>query len=475
MPTVSAFGEDVLGDLDAVAIQELIDRKEATPSEVVEASIARAERVNPALNAIATPCFDTARAEARRPRPGVFAGIPSFVKDTDAMKGLPLLFGSRGMPSEPSHRDSHFVQDLRALGLVMLGKSTTPEFGLTATTEALAYGPTRNPWDTERTPGGSSGGAAALVAAGVVPIAHANDGGGSIRIPASCCGIVGLKPSRGRLTDAEGAGLIPVRIIHQGMVSRSVRDTARFYHAVEKLVPVRGLPKIGLVEGFGPRRHIRFCTKWRPEKSAHPDCVAAVDTLAKRLEDAGHTVEEIDPPFDPSIGDDFLTLWSTMAFGIQRFGKRIMHPRFDRRRVEPFTQALASRLNMRSVPGAIRRLRAFRHHYEAVFRDADVLLTPSLATPPPKIGHLGPDVPYDTAIERLRAFVPFSAVTNISGGPSISLPVALSHEGLPIGVQFAAALGHERTLLELAFEVEAAVPFPRLGYGSTPQRILASL
>lgn len=477
MPSVSAFCDDVLGDLDAVAIRRLIAAGEITSREAVEAAITRAERVNPQLNAIATPCFDTARADAALPDRGTFGGVPSFVKDTDTVKGLPLIFGSRGMPSEPSKKDSAYVSDLRALGLVILGKSTTPEFGLTGTTEALAYGPTRNPWNTEHTPGGSSGGAASLVAAGVVPLAHANDGGGSIRIPASCCGIVGLKPSRGRLAPVDGAALIPVKIIHQGIVTRTVRDTAAFYDAIDRVRPARRLPKIGLVEGFGPRRRIHFFSRWGTTHQADPECVSAVERLAQLLESQGHTVEEIAPPFDAGLGDDFLTLWSTMAFGLTKFGKQILHPRFDVTRVEPFTRDLAQGVKNRlhAVPGAVRRLRRFQRTYEALFDDRDVLLTPAVATPPPKIGHLGPAVPFEESIERLRAFLPFSAVQNISGGPAISLPGGLSKGGLPIGVQLASALGTERLLLELAFEIEAAAPFARLPYPSDSQRILASL
>lgn len=477
MPSVSAFCDDVLGDLDAVAIRRLIETGEVTASEVVEAAIARAERVNPEINAIATPCFDSARATAQLDHLGAFGGVPSFVKDTDTVKGLPLIFGSRAMPSEPSEQDSPYVSDLRALGLVVLGKSTTPEFGLTGTTEALAYGPTRNPWNTDHSTGGSSGGAAALVAAGVVPLAHANDGGGSIRIPASCCGIVGLKPSRGRLASVDGAALLPVKIIHQGLVTRSVRDTAGFYDAIERVRPARRLPKIGLVEGFGPRRRIHFFSRWGSDGRSDPQCAAAVERIARLLEAQGHAVEEIDPPFDASLADDFLTLWSTLALGLLRLGKQVLHPRFDATRVEPFTRDLAQAVRNRlsTVPGAVRRLRRFQRTYEALFEHRDVLLTPSVATPPPKLGHLGPDVPYEEAIERLRAFLPFSAVQNVSGGPAISLPAGLSEEGLPIGVQLASALGTERLLLELAFEVEAAAPFARLPYSSDAQRMRASL
>lgn len=468
MDKVSAFCDDALGDSDAVATRRKIREGEISASEAVTAAIRRAQNVNPVLNAIAIPLFDSARAKATLPRSGPFAGVPSFVKDTDPIKGVPLLFGSRGMPNEPSTTTSEFVTQLHDLGLITLGKTTTPEFGLTGTTEALLYGPTRNPWNTEHSPGGSSGGSAALVAAGVVPIAHANDGGGSTRIPASCCGIVGLKPSRGRLPAVEAAALMPVKIIHQGVVTRTVRDTAAFYHAAELHRPVRKLPKIGLVEGFGPRRRVRFFSRWNHDHATDPDCIASVERTARLCEAHGHSVEEITCPFDEAFADDFLVLWLTIAFSVHQFGRQLLHPKFDKHQVEGFTLGLARMFRERAlgVPAAIRRLRRFGRFYESLFDDCDVLLTPTVATPPPRLGHLGPDVSFDLAIERLRAFLPFTVVQNVSGAPAISLPSGMSKTGLPIGIQFAAAMGQERTLLEFAFELEESAPWPLISESS---------
>ena len=459
---MSAFCEDALDKDDAVAIRGRITAGEISAEEAVRAAVARARRVNPILNAIATPRFDSAFSEALRPGSGAFAGVPSFVKDTDPMKGVPLLFGSRAMPNEPSTKTSEFVGQLCDLGFIMLGKTTTPEFGLTGTTEALVYGPTCNPWNTLHSPGGSSGGAAALVAAGVVPIAHANDGGGSIRIPAACCGIVGLKPSRGRLPDVEASAVLPVKIIHQGVVTRSVRDTAAFYYAAERHRPARKLPRIGLVEGFGARRRIRFFPRWNLGSETDPQCAASVERVASLLDDLGHSVEEIEPPFDTQLADDFLMLWCSLAFGIIRFGRGLIHPRFDRSQVDDFTRGLAQRFraNAFQVPAAVRRLRRFAAFYEATLHDFDVLLTPTVATPAPPLGHLAPEVPIDVALDRLRAFLPFTAIHNVSGAPAISIPAGLSREGLPLGVQLSASLGQERTLLELAFELEEASPWP---------------
>ena len=257
---VSVSRDDVLGISDAVEIARLIRDGDIHPREAVEAAIARAEQVNPLLNAIATPLFESARAEAERPRVGVFAGVPSFIKDNDAVAGSPFLFGSRALPTTPAPKSTPFVEQFLSLGFVNLGKTTMPEFGLTGTTEALLHGPTHNPWRLGFSPGGSSGGSAALVAAGVVPVAHANDGGGSIRIPASCCGLVGLKPSRGRFVDVEGSKLLPVKILHQGMLSRSVRDTAVFVHAAEQYQRNPKLPSVGLATRPGRRLRIGFFT-----------------------------------------------------------------------------------------------------------------------------------------------------------------------------------------------------------------------
>jgi amidase len=462
--TISAVCDDVLGTADAVEIARRIKAGEIEAGDAVEAAIVRAQRVNPSLNAIATPLFDSARQEAERSQAGVFAGVPSFIKDNDAVAGSPVLFGSRGLPRKPAEKSSPFAKQFLSLGLINLGKTTMPEFGLTGTTEALAHGPTHNPWKLGFSPGGSSGGSAALVAAGVVPIAHANDGGGSIRIPASCCGLVGLKPSRGRVVETEGSELLPVKILHQGMLSRSVRDTAVFFHAAERYYRNPKLPEIGLVTRPGRRLRIGFFTEFGEDALAHPECVTAVVEAAKLCESLGHSVEQVPPPFDEAFHEDFFLLWATLAFAVTRFGTRIVHPDFDRTKVEEFTEGLARyfKENVRSVPMAVWRLRKFAHRYARGFDDYDVLMNPTVGMPPPEHGYLGPDVSFETALERSKWFVPFTPIQNVSGGPAISLPLGQSKEGLPLGVQFASPLGDERTLLELALEIEAAAPWPSL-------------
>ncbi len=462
---VSAFCDDVLGRADAVEIARRIRDGEIHSSEAVEAAIGRAQRVDPALNAIATPLFEAARETARISLAGAFAGVPSFIKDTDAVAGSPLRFGTRGLPNTPAPKSSPFVEQFLSLGLINLGKTTLSEFGLTGTTEAVLYGRTHNPWKLGFSPGGSSGGSAALVAAGVVPIAHANDGGGSTRIPASCCGLVGLKPSRGRLVEFEGARLMPIRLQHHGIVSRSVRDTAVFYHAAERIYRNRKLPEIGLVTSPGRRLRIGFFTGLGGGEPAHPECVSAVAEAAKVCEGLGHAVEEVAPPFDDYFHEDFLLLWSMMAFAIARAGRRLVHPELDPTKLEDFTQQLARhfRDNARKAPGAIRRLRSFGRRHAERFDTYDVLMCPTMATPPTEHGFIGPEVPYETSLERMRWMIPFTPVQNVSGEPAMSLPLAQSRDGLPIGIQLAAEMGAERTLIELALELEQASAWPTLG------------
>ena len=473
---VSAFCDDVLGDADAVEIARRIEAREIHPSEAVEAAIARAERVDPSLNAIATPLFDHAREEAERPRGGLFAGVPSFVKDTDAVAGSPVLYGSRGLPRKPADKTSAFAKQFLSLGLVNLGKTTTPEFGLTGTTEALLYGPTHNPWRLGYTPGGSSGGSAALVAAGVVPIAHANDGAGSIRIPASCCGLVGLKPSRGRFAAVEGSEFLPINILHQGIVSRSVRDTAAFVLGAEGYHRNPRLPEVGSVARPGGRRlRIGFFTHAGDGQPVDLECVTAVTDVAKLCESLGHSVREVRPPFVEGFHRAFFRLWATMAFVVTRFGKQLIHPEFDRTKVEELTEGLALHFK-KNVPGtlqAIWQLKKAAQRYERSFERVDLLLSPTLATPPPELGYLGPEVPFTTSLKRLGSFIPFTPIQNVSGGPAISLPLARSRSGLPIGVQFASPMGRERTLLELALELEEASPWARIGTTPLPHRARA--
>jgi amidase len=432
---------------------------------VIEAAIARARKVNPALNAIVTDTFEQARNQHKMPATGVLAGVPSFIKDNEHVKGVPTLMGTRALPNKPADVSSSFVEQFLSVGLVSLGKSTLPEFGLTATTESLATGSTHNPWNLNYSTGGSSGGSAALVAAGVVPLAHGNDGGGSIRIPAACCGLVGLKPSQGRLADAVGTEKMLINIVCNGVISRSVRDTAAFYAAVEKNYPIPELPEIGLVQHPGKERlRIGLFTETPHNTSSHTDSVEVAVNAGKLCEDLGHKVETISCPFKAQVMDDFFLYWGMSAFFIQHFGK-LYETEFDKKELGSWTLGLSRYFikNLFKAPFSIRRLKRFSNQYENIFSDYDILLSPTLAHAPPKIGHMGPEVSFETHFERIRQYVAFTPLQNAAGAPAISLPMGFSQNGLPIGIQFAAAYGREKRLLELAFELEEARPWPIVG------------
>ena len=461
----AAFTDDVLGHLDGLGIARLIKAGELGATEAVSAAIARAQRVNPAINAIATDTFTQALADAASAIDGPFAGVPSFIKDTDEVEGVPTLMGSRAFPRTPARKSSSFVKHFKGLGFISLGKSRLCEFGLTATTEPLLGGPAHNPWHLDHSTGGSSGGSAALVAAGVVPIAHANDGGGSIRIPAASCGLVGLKATRGRLPAVDGAAMAPVKIVHQGMLSRSVRDTAAFYAESERLFPNPSLPVIGPVSQ-PPERRLTIGFFDHGMAGAHCDAEtgAAVKATANLCAQLGHNVEEIAFPFSEQLSPDFTAYWGMMAFYLKSFVRLIAGKGFDRSQLEDLTVSLSShfRGQMFRAPKIISRLRAFAHTYARIFDKYDVLLSPVVGRVPPRLGVLGPEQPFETILDQFHRYYCYTPPQNISGAPAISLPLARSSDDLPIGLQFAAAFGEDRMLLELAIELEQANPWPLL-------------
>lgn len=452
--------------MDGVELAGRIAGGEIRAVEAVDAAIARADRVNPQLSAIVTKGFDRAREAAGAPGalgPGLLCGVPTFVKDNDDVKGLPTLYGSRAVANVPVKESSGFVEQYESTGLITLGKSATPEFGLTGTTEPLANGPTHNPWNTDYTPGGSSGGAAALVASGVVPLAHANDGGGSIRIPAACCGLVGLKPSRGRLVAVHGSEFMPVALVTHGVVSRSVRDTAVFCEAAEQYSRNTALPALGRVEGPGREKlRIGWFTDAPDGSACDPAIAGVVQDTAALCEKLGHSVEAGPNPFQPDILEDFFVYWGALAFAIRNFGKLSLGVRVEKEKLEAFTHGLSRyfRTHLASAPFSIARLRKFGAQYARAFERFDVLLSPVVAHETPELGYLRTDVAFDTALERLAHFIPFTPMENISGAPAIALPMGRSPKGLPVGVQFAAPLGNDRRLLELAFALEEARPWP---------------
>jgi amidase len=299
----------------------------------------------------------------------------------------------------------------------------------------------------------------------VVPIAHANDGGGSIRIPAACNGLVGLKPSRGRLPQDKMSRQMPVRLVNDGVLTRSVRDTAAFYRESERIWRNRALLPIGAVSGPGTER-LRVAVVTRSvNRDSDPQIRDLTLKTAQLLEGLGHRVDYLDHnPIPAYFVDDFLVYWASLAMALVRTGQRTFGKSFDRSRLDNLTLGLdrhATR-NLHRLPVAIARLRRLGRVTAKFYRDYDVLLTPTLAEPTPRIGHLDPMADYQQVIDRLTDWVAFTPLQNATGEPAVSLPMAQSADGMPVGMMFAAPVGHERRLLELAYELEAAAPWPRI-------------
>ena len=461
MTRVHAFGDDALGDLDAVGLVESLHAGEVSVREVVDASIARVERVNPELNGMAFTAFDRARAEAREPRGGFFSGVPTLVKDNVDVAGMPTCHGTDAWVGHPARRDGDFARMYFATGLITLGKSQLSEYGYSAAAEHPRLGAVRSPWSTDHIAGASSAGSAALVAAGAVPIAHANDGGGSIRIPASVNGLVGLKPTRDRLAQDKLLREQPIRIISDGVVTRSVRDTAAFLREAEKVYRALKLPPIGDITRPGRKRLRIGVHTHGVGRGADAEVTELTMKTAGLLEELGHTVVESEAPVAESFPDDFLLYWSMTALFLLRTGRRVHGRTFDRSRHDNFTIGLAKHAsrNMHRVPGAIRRLKRAHLVSAAYYEKYDVALTPTLAHETPRVGHLDPMQDYDTVMDELLNWVTFTPFQNISGEPAISLPLATTAGGLPMGMMFAAGAGREALLLELAYELEEAAPF----------------
>lgn len=469
---------DDLGNLDATGQAELVASGQATPLELVDAAIERIERINPQLNAVITPLFDSARAQAAGELPaGPFRGVPFLLKDLSCHSaGDPFHEGmaflkDRGW-TEP--HDTALAARFRAAGLVVLGKTNTPELGILPTTEPVAYGASRNPWDVTRSTGGSSGGSAAAVAAGLVPVAHANDGGGSIRIPASECGLVGLKPTRARVSSGPEFGDVMGGLTCEHVVTRSVRDTAAVLDATHGMepgdpftapAPVRPyLAEVGADPGS--LRIGVMTTAPLGQVTVHPDCVEAAEAAGRLLESLGHKVEVSHPTAlnDPGFTGHFITNWAAgAAWTIDYWGRRT-GTQVTVEDVEPLTWALAE-LGRSSTAAewlwAREYLQVNSREVASWWSDGfDLLLTPTIAEPPPPLGSF--DSPIDNPLHglfRAAEVVPFTPPFNVSGQPGISLPLHWNADGLPIGVQLVAAFGREDLLLRVAAQLEAAQPW----------------
>ena len=466
---------DELALLDAVAQAELVRRKKIHPKELVEAAIRRIEAVNPRINAVVTPMFDPAREAAEKPIPaGPFAGVPFLLKDLLASyAGVRMTAGSALMKDHLPQYDSEAVKRFKKAGLIILGKTNTPEFGILPTTEPKLFGPTRNPWDLDRTSGGSSGGSAAAVAAGLVPMAHANDGGGSIRIPSSCCGVFGFKPTRARTPLGPEYGDIFSGLVVEHAVTRSVRDSAALLDAISGPAPGDPYwappPKQPFIKEVGAdpgRLRIAFTTKAVTGVEVHKDCVRAVQDAAKLLGDLGHEVVEEDLVIDRELlTHAFMTVWvSAIAWSVDDAARRAGREPTPHL-VEPLTWALRELGHQRSGSAyllAVQDLQKISRQVAARFLGYDLWMTPTLALPPVSLGEFepAPDNPLH-GFFRAGEFTPFTPLANITGQPAMSVPLFWNDAGLPIGVQFIGRFGDEATLFRLASQLESARPWAK--------------
>jgi amidase len=464
---------DDLAFLDATAQADLVRRKEVKPIELVDAAIERIERLNPTLNAMVTPMYDQAREAANGELPdGPFAGVPFLLKDLIASYAGVRQTGGSAFTSDfvPDH-DSELVRRQKRAGLIHVGKSNTPEYGLLPTTEPHFLGAAHNPWDITRTPGGSSGGSASAVAAGLVPMGHANDGGGSIRVPASCCGLFGLKPTRGRNPLGPDVGDMMSGLIMEHAVTRSVRDSAALLDATSG--PDVGDPywappaERQFIEEVGAdpgKLRIAFSTATPTGTPIHADCADALKDVASLCESLGHEVVEATPEINGDLMmDAFVAVWATgCVWTLDLMGMLTgQTPTADK--VEPITWVLYEMGRAMSAVqylSAVTMLQAISRNVAKFMLDYDVWLTPTLGEPPPVLGsfEMTGDDP-TAAIERAAGFVPYTPICNITGQPAASIPLSWNSDGLPIGTHFATRFGDEATIFRLASQLEEARPW----------------
>ncbi len=463
-------------DYDGLGLAELVRQGEVTPAELAEEAITRAERHNPTLNAIVHPMYDEGRKTAARVADGngaaPFRGVPFLLKDIlGNYAGVPTNSACAFMQGKPASHDDTLVTRFKAAGLVTLGKTNAPECGILPTTEPLLYGPARNPWNIEHSTGGSSGGSAAAVGAGIVPIAHANDGGGSIRIPASCCGLVGMKPTRARNPLGPTLGDIMHGLVAEHVVTRTVRDSAAVLdctHGSEPgdpyCAPPVVRPFLEEVSTSPGRLRIAFSRTTLAGEALDPACVAAVEATARLCEELGHIVEEAAPPLGASTQEPFLTIWCAgLAFTVDAFaflsGRTATGDDF-----EPLTWALYERgqsITASQYQLAIAMLQIAGRQVGQFHESYDCWLTPTLGAPPIKNGVIDVRVrdPFTVFGALLQNYVPFTPLQNATGQPAVSLPLHWTDDGLPVGVMFTGRFGDEATLYRLAGQLEQARPW----------------
>jgi amidase len=468
-----AFAE--YAEYDGLGLAGLVAKGQVTPLELAEEAIARIEKYNSRLNAVVYKMYDQARETAQRvagERDGRFRGVPFLLKDIlGNYAGVPTNSGARFLKDLPVVQDDTLVTRFKAAGLVTIGKTNVPEFGLLPTTEGVLYGACHNPWNLDHSTGGSSGGSAASVAAGIVPFAHANDGGGSIRIPASCCGLVGLKPTRGRNPLGPMLGDLLGGLICEHIVSRTVRDTAAMLDCTAgpepgdpyaALAPARPFSdEVGAPPG---RLRIAFSTSNANGMKLHPECVAAVERTAKLCEELGHTVEEAMPPIDQNlIFQSFLSVWCAgLAMQVEAIammaGREIREDLFEGVSWGLYQQG-------KQVSGAqyliaVAMLQMQGRQVGRFHETYDCWVTPTLGAPPIRLGTV--DIQEKDPLKAMAPiidYVPVTPLQNATGQPAISLPLHWSADGLPVGVMFTGRMSDEALLLRLAAQLEEARPW----------------
>jgi amidase len=460
------------GKYDALGLAALVAKKKVKPSELLEEAISRAENRNPKLNAIVYKDYENARSRAKGKLRGPFAGVPFLLKDIFALSTtMPTRQASKFMPAMPWMHNSLLTERFLAAGLVPFGKTNVPEFGLVATTEPKLYGAAHNPWNLDHSTGGSSGGSAAAVAGGIVPMAHANDGGGSIRIPASACGLVGLKPTRGRMSNAPDFGELLDGLATDLVVSKTVRDTAAALDATAG--PVQGDPYwappqpksyLAAMRRKPKKLRIAFATRKLDGSPFHPDCLAAVKHAAKICRDLGHEVEEGSPDLDQSVLiPAFMALWGAgLANGIDTIAM-LTQRKPTPEDFEGTTWGLyeqGKRVTASEFIGAKAQLQLAGRAAARFHEKYDMWISPTLGAPPVKLGFF--DLNERDVSKSFGAqidYVPFTAMQNATGEPAINLPLYWNKENLPIGVQFVGRFGDEEGLLRLAASIEKAAPW----------------
>lgn len=471
-------GNSELNWLDATGQAELVASGEVSPTELVTAAIQRAEKVNPALNAVIHELYDEALAAAGSLQEGLpFGGVPFLFKDLGAcLAGQPLQSGSRILKALDfkAPLDTALGLKFRAAGLVTIGKTNTPEFGILPTTEPTSWGPTLNPWDTSRSPGGSSGGSGAAVASGIVPVAHANDGGGSIRIPASVNGLVGLKPSRARVSEAPYVGDSMSGLVSEFVVARSVRDVAGILdlvHGPEPGDPYAAAPPVRpYVEELGSetgRLTIALLTESLTGDSVNPEVAAAAESVALELEALGHEVVRPEIPMagqETALYETFITRWAAGVADTATTIEMILGRDLVPDDVEPLTWALIERGRRESGAEylhAVNRHQLLSRLVAGIYLGGvDLVMTPTVTDLPKPLGTFddsGPDPM--AAMEIAREFCTFTGIFNATGQPAVTLPLAVSESGLPIGIQFVAPIWGEDLLIRLASSLEEAHPW----------------